>query len=63
MHPYSYFLEIAEYELKIIKLRKTQAFPQEAIDSDGMLSGWPSGVEVKGEYGPQSFAFHQFSLF
>jgi hypothetical protein len=38
MHSSEYFLDIAGYEIRIIKFRKTQEIPQKAMGSEALLS-------------------------
>ena len=63
MYSNRYLLDIAEYEIRIIKFRKAQKIPNEDLGSEALLSSWQPGVNVRGEHGPQSFAFNHFSLF
>ena len=63
MHSCRYFLNIAGYQIRIIKLRKIQEYPHAAMGSGALLSRWQSGVNVRSEHGTQPFAFNHFSLF
>ena len=45
------------------KFRKPQEFPQQAMARQVLFSSWQSGVNVRGEHGPQSFALNHLSLF